>query len=62
VLLRYGSFAQNIVNFLIIAWAIFLVIKAMNRLKRAEAAPPAAAPAPTKSELLLEEIRDLLRK
>ena len=65
VLLRYGSFIQTVVDFLIIAFAIFMAIKAINHLKRKEAeAPsaPSAPPAPSKEELLLTEIRDLLRE
>lgn len=61
VLLRYGLFIQSIVDFLIVAFAIFMVIKAMNSLKRKkEVAPPPPA-APTKEEVLLTEIRDALR-
>lgn len=62
VLLRYGAFIQTVVDFLIVAFAIFLAIKAMNSLRRKEAEAPAAPPAPTKEELLLTEIRDLLRE
>lgn len=62
VLLRYGSFIQTVVDFLIIAFAIFMVIKAINHLKRKEAEAPSAPPAPSKEELLLTEIRDLLRE
>jgi large conductance mechanosensitive channel len=60
VLLSYGKFVQTTVDFLIIAFAIFMIIKALNTLKRPEKAP--AAPAPTKEELLLTEIRDLLKQ
>lgn len=60
VLLKYGAFIQSLLDFLIIAFVIFLAIKAINRLKSPP--PPAAPPAPPKSELLLEEIRDLLKK
>jgi len=49
-------------NFLIIAFVLFLVVKGMNRMKKAEEAAPAPAPEPTKSEVLLGEIRDLLKK
>ncbi len=56
----YGKFLQTCVDFLIIAWAIFIAVKAVNRLKRAEE-KPAAPPAPPRQELLLEEIRDLLK-
>lgn len=61
---NYGAFIQAIVDFLIVGTAIFLVIKAMNSLKRKkEEAPAPEAPAePTKEELLLTEIRDLLKK
>lgn len=59
--LGYGSFITITVNFIIIAWVLFLVIKAMNRLLREEqAAPPPPAP-PSKQEVLLTEIRDLLK-
>jgi large conductance mechanosensitive channel len=61
VLLKYGVFAQSIVNFLIIAVALFVAIKAINRLKKPPAAAPAPAPAaPPRQEVLLEEIRNLL--
>ena len=62
---NYGNFLQAAFDFLIVAFAIFLVIKAANASrKREEAAPaaPPAPPAPTKEELLLTEIRDLLKK
>lgn len=59
--IAYGSFIQVIIEFLIIALAIFVVIKGINSFKRKEEAAPAAPPAPTPSEKLLEEIRDLLK-
>jgi large conductance mechanosensitive channel len=62
VLLRYGLFINQVIDFIIIAFAIFMVIKAMNRLKRKEEALPAQPPAPSKEQQLLEEIRDLLKK
>jgi large conductance mechanosensitive channel len=63
VTLNYGMFLQTAIDFLIVAFAIFLMIKAMNSLKRKQAeAPPAAPPEPTKEEKLLTEIRDLLKK
>ncbi|MDY0344354.1 MAG: large-conductance mechanosensitive channel protein MscL [Lentimicrobium sp.] len=64
VSLNYGMFIQNIVDFLIIAFAIFMAIKGMNSMKRKEevAEEVAAPPAPTKEEELLAEIRDLLKK
>jgi large conductance mechanosensitive channel len=59
VILGIGKFLQSVVDFLIIAFAIFLVVKAVNRMKREE--PPPAPPAPSATEQLLAEIRDLLR-
>ena len=63
VTLNYGNFIQTAVDFLIVAWAVFMMVKAINRLKRkeAEAPAPAAPPAPTKDQVLLTEIRDLLK-
>ncbi len=56
----YGNFLTLLINFLIIAWVLFMVVKALNRMKKAEPAPaPAAPPA---QEVLLGEIRDLLKK
>lgn len=68
VTLNYGNFIQVVFDFLIVAFAIFMMVKGMNSLKKREddkaAAPPAppAPPAPSKEELLLTEIRDLLKK
>jgi len=62
VTLNYGMFIQNVIDFVIIAAAIFLMIKAMNSAKKKEEAAPAAAPAPSAEELLLTEIRDLLKE
>ncbi|HLJ72279.1 MAG TPA: large conductance mechanosensitive channel protein MscL [Roseiarcus sp.] len=56
----YGNFVTNVINFLIIAAALFLVIQVINRLRKKEAEAPAAPPAPTTSEKLLTEIRDAL--
>jgi large conductance mechanosensitive channel len=61
VTLNYGNFIQSMVDFTIIAAAIFIVVKLINNLKKQEAAAPAPAPEPTKEELLLTEIRDLLK-
>ena len=63
VTLNYGNFIQEVVNFLIIAFCIFLAIKGINSLskKKKEVKEEPAAPAPTKEEALLEEIRDLLK-
>jgi large conductance mechanosensitive channel len=62
VTLNYGQFIQTLVDFVIIAWAIFMVVKAMNALKRKEEAAPAPPPAPSREEVLLTEIRDLLKQ
>ena len=61
--LNYGIFLNNVINFLIIAFAIFLVVKTINRLQKpaVPAAPPPPA-TPTKDQLLLTEIRDLLKR
>ncbi|MFO7613728.1 MAG: large-conductance mechanosensitive channel protein MscL [Bacteroidales bacterium] len=62
---NYGMFIQNVVDFLIIAFAIFMVIRAMTYMQRKKAEEPAPAPAPpepTNEEKLLTEIRDLLKK
>jgi large conductance mechanosensitive channel len=60
--LAYGSFLTLVINFVIIAFVLFTVIRAMTMLKRKEAAAPAAPPKPTREEELLTEIRDLLKK
>lgn len=60
--LAYGSFIQNIVDFLIIAFCIFLMIKGLNKLSKKKEEAPAAPPAPSKEEVLLTEIRDLLKE
>lgn len=61
VALAYGKFIQTVIDFLIVAFAIFMGIKVLNRLKREEEVAPQAAPAPTKDQELLSEIRDLLK-
>jgi large conductance mechanosensitive channel len=61
VTLNYGKFIQTIVNFVIISFAIFMAVKAINTLKRKEAEAPAEPPPPSKEELLLAEIRDILK-
>ena len=61
VVLSYGNFIQNVVDFLIIAFVIFMAIKGINNLKKKQEEAPSAPPAPPKSEVLLEEIRDLLK-
>jgi large conductance mechanosensitive channel len=60
--IAYGNFITLCINFLIVALAIFLVIKMMNRLRRKEAAQPEPPPGPTPDQKLLTEIRDLLRQ
>lgn len=62
VTFNYGMFIQNIVDFLIIAFSIFVALKFIMRFKKKEEEAPAAPPAPTKEEELLTEIRDLLKK
>ncbi len=61
VLLGYGAFIQTVVDFLIIAFAIFMAIKVMNKMKKKEEEAPAEPPKPTNEEVLLTEIRDLLQ-
>lgn len=61
VTLKYGTFLQTVFDFLIVAIAVFAIIKMINRLKRQQEARPAAPAAPSKEELLLTEIRDLLK-
>lgn len=58
----YGNFIQAIVNFIIIAFALFLVIKGINSMQKKKEAAPAPPPGPTNEEKLLMEIRDLLKK
>ena len=60
--LAWGNFLTLTLNFLIVAFVLFLVIRAMNTLKRKDAAAPAPPPKPTREEELLTEIRDLLKK
>jgi large conductance mechanosensitive channel len=60
-LIKYGNFLQQLVNFLIIAWVVFLLVRGINRFRRQEAETPAQPPAPTDEEKLLGEIRDLLK-
>jgi len=62
VTMNYGSFIQTVVDFVIIAFAIFMVVKAMNNMKKKEDEKPSAPPKPSAEESLLTEIRDLLKK
>ena len=62
VVISYGKFLQTVIDFIIIAFAIFMAVKGINSLKRKEAEAAAVPAAPPKQEVLLEEIRDLLKK
>jgi large conductance mechanosensitive channel len=62
VTLNYGNFLQSTVDFLIIAFAVFMMVKLMNQLNKKEETKPAAPPPPSNEEKLLSEIRDLLKK
>jgi large conductance mechanosensitive channel len=62
VVVGYGALINTIVNFVIVAFALFMVIKGMNASKKQQAAAPAAPPEPTKEEVLLTQIRDLLAR
>ncbi len=62
VVLKYGMFIQTLFDFIIVAFAIFMAVRAINSLKKKEQAAPKAPPAPSAEQLLLEEIRDLLKK
>ena len=61
VTINYGAFIQTVVDFTIIAFAIFMVVKTINNMKKQEEEAPKAPPAPSKEEVLLTEIRDLLK-
>ena len=61
VVIAYGKFIQTVIDFTIIAFAIFMVVKGINSLKKKEEAAPKTPPAPTAEEILLTEIRDLLK-
>lgn len=62
VMIKYGAFLQNVLDFLIIAIAIFAMVKVINNLKKAPDPEPVKAPEPSAEEKLLTEIRDLLKK
>ncbi len=62
VAIKYGAFVQTIVDFIIVAMAIFMAVKVMNNMKKEEEAAPEEDPAPSNEEVLLTEIRDLLKK
>ncbi|MEM7442439.1 MAG: large conductance mechanosensitive channel protein MscL [Pseudomonadota bacterium] len=59
--INYGIFINAVITFVLVAWVLFFLVKGMNRLKRAEEEKPKEPPAPPKQEVLLEEIRDLLK-
>jgi large conductance mechanosensitive channel len=61
VAIQYGAFLNTIIQFVVVAFVVFLMIKLMNRMRRQEAKEPTPAPAPTPTETLLGEIRDLLK-
>ncbi|WMP17450.1 large-conductance mechanosensitive channel protein MscL [Thiothrix lacustris] len=62
LVLKYGAFVQTIFDFIIVALAIFIAVKAMNKMKRTQEAVPEAPAAPSNQEVLLSEIRDLLKQ
>ncbi len=62
VAIQYGAFINTVIQFVLIAFAVFLMVKVINRLREQEAAKPTDPPAPTPTETLLAEIRDELRK
>jgi len=62
VIVAYGKFAQTVIDFAIIAFIIFMVVKVINALKKKAEAAPAAPAEPTRDQVLLTEIRDLLKK
>lgn len=61
VVIAYGQFIQTVIDFTIIAFVIFMVVKGINSLKKQEQAAPKAPPTPTAEEVLLTEIRDLMK-
>ncbi len=62
VVIKYGVFINTVIDFIIVAWAIFMIVKLMSSLKKKEETAPAAPPKATEEVLLLTEIRDLLKK
>lgn len=61
VAIQYGAFINTCIKFLIVAWAVFILVKIVNVIRRTDAEQPPAKPAPTREEKLLGEIRDLLK-
>ena len=62
VSVNYGMFINHIITFIIVAFAVFMIVKGYNKMKKKEEEAPAPAPGPTKDQELLTEIRDLLKK
>lgn len=62
VAIKYGAFINVVINFAIVAFAMFILIRAMNTLKKKEEVAPSAPPKPSSQELLLMEIRDILKR
>lgn len=62
VVIKYGMFINTVIDFIIVAFAIFMMIKTLNRLKKKEEQKPVAPPKPSEEVLLLSQIRDLLKK
>lgn len=62
VVVKYGAFITVLIDFTIVAFVMFLIVKMINKMKKKQEEAPVAAPAPTKEEVLLGEIRDLLKK
>ena len=60
IAIKYGAFLTEVLNFVIVAWVVFMVVKSVNRMRAATPPPPPAGP--TADQLLLGEIRDLLKK
>ena len=60
--IKYGNFLSQVISFIIVAIALFIIVKAINITKKKEEVAPSAPPAPTKEQVLLTEIRDLLAK
>lgn len=62
IFIKYGAFIQNVIDFIIIAFCIFVMVKLVNSLKKKEVSAPSVPSAPSNEEVLLREIRDLLKK
>lgn len=62
VAVNYGAFINTVITFILVAFCVFMVVKAYNNMKKKEEEAPAAPPAPSNQEVLLGEIRDLLKK